>query len=91
MVEEVEVEREKNMDTPTLTEMSEAQPDTPEPVLADTEAQAVIQAVEPILKKCKKVRPKSVNLSRDQQLNVKLKNGVTSSLNFVIPEKSIKY
>ena len=42
--------------------------------LADTEAQAVIQAVKPIWK-CKKkalIRPKSINLFRDQQLNDKL-------------------
>ena len=57
--------------------------------LADTEAEAVIQAVEPILKKCKKkkvIRPKSINLFRDQPLNVKLENGVTLTLNFAIPE-----
>ena len=67
-------------------------PDTEEPVageLADTEAQAVIRAVEPILKKCKKrkmIKPKTINLFRDQQLNVKLENGITLSLNFAIPE-----
>ena len=46
MVEEVEVEREKNMDAP-------------EPVaggLSDTEAQVVIQAIEPILKNSTKKR-----------------------------------
>jgi hypothetical protein len=63
------------MDTPTLTEMSEAQSDTHEPVLADTEAQQVIQSIEPILKNydkrqvnkvIKPIRPKSINLFRGQ-------------------------
>ena len=57
LFQEVEVEREKNMDAPTLTEMSEAPSDTLEPVaggFSDTEAQALIQAVEPILKNVRK-------------------------------------
>ena len=48
MFQEVETE-------PTLTEMSEPPPGTLEPVggeLADSEAQEVIQAIEPILKIC---------------------------------------
>ena len=57
--------------------------------LSDAEAQAVIQAVEPIVKKCKRkkvIRPKSINLFRDQPLNVKLENGITLSLHFASPE-----
>jgi len=53
MVEEVGVK--VNMDTPTSTEMSETEEQavTPEPVaggFSDTEAQAVIQVIETILK-----------------------------------------
>ena len=78
-------------ETPTLSDTLAVIPTTDESIaeLADTEAEAVIQAVEPILKKYKKkkvIRPKSINLFRDQPLNVKLENGVTLTLNFAIPE-----
>jgi len=57
--------------------------------LSDAEAHAVIHAVEPIVKRCKRkavIRPKPINLFKDQPLNVKLENGVILSLNFAIPE-----
>jgi len=95
MCEESKIEA--NMELPTVSELIpddtlDVVPVTTEPTaaeLADIEAEAVIRAVEPILKKCKKkkvIRPKSINLFKDQPLNVKLENGVVLTLNFAIPE-----
>ena len=78
MVEEVAIEVKTSMES-----------DLPIAELSDAEAHAVVHAVEPIVKRCKRkavIRPKSIDLFKDQQLNVKLENGVILSLNFAIPE-----
>ena len=94
MIEEAAIEVNRTMEPtaePSPCKGSEpiAEPKPCGLVLSDAETQAVIQTVEPIVNKCKGkavIRPKSINLFRDQQLNVKLENGVTLSLNFEIPE-----
>lgn len=81
MIEEAAIE--------VKTMESDLPPFVPITELSDDEAHAVIHAVEPIVKKFKRkpvIRPKSINLFKDQQLNVKLENGVTLSLSFAIPE-----
>ena len=54
MIEEVAIEVKTTMESPTLSDVFTATAEPTPAELADTEAQAVIRAVEPILKKCKK-------------------------------------
>ena len=56
MIEEVAIEVKTTMESPTLSDVFTATAEPTPAELADTEAQAVIQAVEPILKKCKEKR-----------------------------------